>query len=835
MIYKDLEKNTEKIASHKIFNQMINKDGPTYIGLPEGITKLSLDEYFAPEKSLQVVDADSSQLRAIATVSQNYDLVLEGPPGTGKSQTITNLIAHALSTGKKVLFVAEKMAALDVVYRRLRDVGLGEFCLELHSTKANKRSVMQELKNALDMSLERVEPSQAATTRLPLVREHLNDYVKAVHTPYGALATSPYIAFGEVDAVRSAKKQLFQGNITGVTRDAFDDILRDLSDLVAAAEPIGSPNDHAWRGAEKTFYSEADLDAIKQGAELALSKLTSIAAQAETLEKRLGLPKLRTFADLDIASEVAETIARSPGAPLKVLANEAWNSSPPEAIALIDEGKRIQSIRSKLLESYKETVFDLDPSDEAAYVKRKSEGLFSFLSILDGRYRAARRRWIGLRIAPDAMSMADQAIDMRTVADYLSRRSMMSEQQSRGTEYFGPLWQGEASNWTALDRYIEWVVDFRRIYVARGLNEAVIATASDRSPDVTFVQELRDLASELKDLLYKLSSLVGWRDNHFQDGYLDFIWQRLSEVAGDIDGSHKWAAYEAVRQRIERSFASEILEWIGSGQIEFPNLIPVFKRSFFQKWITNVVQERAELREFHTLSHEERVREFRRLDELVLNQNRLKLIGQMRGVVQSTLQQSPFKEQMLTLRTQLNRQRGLLPLRTTMLNCLDAVRAIKPCFMMSPQSVAQLLDAEKDKFDLVIFDEASQLPTEDAVGAVFRGDQLVVVGDPKQLPPTNFFAVTSGQVNVQLDDDGLPLFDDSQSILEEMMSSGFPSSRLKWHYRSSHESLITFSNSTFYNSDLYTFPSVESEAFDSVLQFAYVPYGIYEGIGLNII
>lgn len=835
VIYKDLEKNTEKIATHRIFQQMIDRDGPTYIGLPEEIRKLSLDKYFAPENCLQVVDADSSQLRAIATISQNYDLVLEGPPGTGKSQTITNLIAQALSTGKKVLFVAEKMAALDVVYRRLCEVGLGEFCLELHSTKANKKAVMQELKTTLDASLQRIESSQVGLARLPVVREHLTSYVNAVHSAYGILGISPYVAFGEFDAVRSAKKLLYQGEVTEVTRTGFDDVLRDLADLVTAAEPIGSPNDHAWRGAHKTFYSESDLDAISQIGEQILAKVTSLSSQAETLENRLGLPKLRTFADLEIASEVAATIARSPGAPLQVLANEAWNSAPPEAVALIEEGKKLQSMRRRILDRYKETIFDVEPTEEIAYVEKKSEGIFSFLAILDGRYRAIRRRWISLRTSSDSISMADQSLDMRSLADYLLRRSKIADRHTRGTEFFGSLWQGEASNWSAVDRYVEWVVEFRRMYVGRGLNEHAIATASNQTPDLTFIQELRGLASEVTDLLGELRKLVGWSDNYFQDGHLDFISQRVSAIVGSIGQSHRWAAYESVRQRIERSFAAEVLEWVTSGQLTFPELIPAFKRAFYQKWITTVVQERSELREFHTLTHEERVREFRQLDELVLNQNRFKLIRQMRSVIQSTLQQSPVKEQMLTLRTQLNRQRGLLPLRTTMLKCLDSVRAIKPCFMMSPQSVAQLLDAEKATFDLVIFDEASQLPTEDAVGSVFRGNQLVVVGDPKQLPPTNFFAVTSGQVNVQVDEDGLPLFDDSQSILEEVMSSGVPSSSLKWHYRSSHESLITFSNSTFYNSDLYTFPSVESETYDSGLQFAFVPDGVYEGKGLNIV
>src|SRR4029077_19508736 len=120
-----------------------------------------------------------------------------------------------------------------------------------------------------------------------------------------------------------------------------------------------------------------------------------------------------------------------------------------------------------------------------------------------------------------------------------------------------------------------------------------------------------------------------------------------------------------------------------------------------------------------------------------------------------------------------------------------AMRAIKPCFMMSPLTVAQLLDGKAPGFDLVVFDEASQLPAEDAVGAIARGRQLVVGADPRRLPPTNFFAVMAGQVNAPLDEDGMPLYEDSESILEEFMGAGVPYTSLRWHYRSTHEALIT--------------------------------------------
>jgi very-short-patch-repair endonuclease/signal recognition particle GTPase len=1120
VMYKDLEKNFGKVAAHKIFQQIINKQGDTFIGLPNEIRELSLDKYFAPEQCLQVVDADSSQLRAIATVSQNYDLVLEGPPGTGKSQTITNLIAQALSTGKSVLFVAEKMAALEVVYRRLCEVGLGEFCLELHSTKANKRSVMQDLKITLDASLQSVETTQTATERLPVVRGLLTNYTNAVHQPYGTLNISPYRAYGDLDKVLDAPKMLFHADIFQATATDLTDVLREIDDLVAAAQFVGAPAKHPWRETTKTFYSENNLDEIKFTGTQILEKLKAFSVEAEKLESILGLPRLKIFPELDTAGKVAEIIARSPGAPFEVLSSEAWNeTAPPETVQIIEKGKRLVKLRKqasfaqvlsnesyqnlssetqKLIEqgrkvndlreaflkvnvlsdemyasfqhqaqrliekgkkiinlrervtkNFTVSVLEQDPTDDIAFIEQKSSGFFSFLAFLDSRYRAVKKRWLSYRLPTYQSSLIEQAADMNIVAElwreqrefetqlalgqklfgslwqdeksnwsalekytdwvssfrhlcsennslpgiadiqkiekeavevhfvldrhyrsnnlphgylaaweamqkdlqataeYFRERHNLKEQESIGAGIFGSLWEGENSNWNALEKYavwmisfrelcsesnlhvtdlnktinlseslddllllekkafemrsalveyqqnkglpqnyltlwetiekdllavaeylrekqnleaqnsqavqmfgshwqremsdwnaienyVSWVLEFRQIFRQLGLKGNAVITATNSAPDVGFVQTLRQNALEINELLKKFCELVGWRENYFVNAEVERIFGRVEEIVNNLSHANRWASFESVRQKLERSFAKEILDWVWSEQISFADLSVAFRRAFYQKWLTQVVGERPELREFHTLTHEQRVKEFRDLDEKVLRQNRSNLVGQMRGRLQTNLQQPVIREQMLTLRSQLNRQRGLMPLRLTMKKCLNAVHSIKPCFMMSPQSVAQLLDADTAQFDLILFDEASQLPTEDAVGAIIRGKQLVVVGDPKQLPPTNFFAVASGQVNVEKDEDGLPLFDDSQSILEEVMSSGVPSSRLKWHYRSAHESLITFSNVSFYDSDLYTFPSVETDSYDSGLHFEFIAEGIYEGKGLNI-
>lgn len=835
VMYKDLEKNAAQLAAHSIINRIITRNGDNFSGLPDDVRSMELDRDFAPEATAQVVDADSSQLRAIAAVARNHNLVLEGPPGTGKSQTITNLIAQSLSSGKSVLFVAEKMAALDVVYRRLVAAGLGEFCLELHSTKANKRAVMNEIRAALDASLQGVAVPQASSSRLPVVRGELTDYTNAVHAPYGKLNQSPYAAYGELGAVLNAPKVVLQNNIFEYTQEQINDALRETKDLSVAAEHTGAPAKHPWRDTTKTFYSESDFDRIAQTGKSLLEKLKETTMQARTVEISFGLPAIKNFDDVETAVAVASVMARSPGAPMQVLESVAWNTPPVEAKNLIEKGRRTVDLKERIAQKFDPSVLDQNPTDDIAYVERKSSGFLSFLAFLDSRYRAIKNRWISYRLPSYDVSLIEQASDMRTVAEYLQEKQNLESQNGNGAALFGGLWQGEASNWAALENYIVWVLEFRRLCVQHGLREQAISTASHSAPDVTAVQILEKETGEIKSLLDTLSQSVGLPSAYFDGQRLEDVQMRVGELVDNLPLAPRWAAFEVVRQRVAGSVLAELLPLAMTEQIPFADLGAAFKRAFYQKWLAQVVTERNELRAFHTLNHEQRVKEFQELDERVLIENRAALVGRMRERLQHKLRETDINEAMKFLRRELARQRGLAPLRVTMKQSLVAIRAIKPCFMMSPQTVAQLLDEDKAHFDLVIFDEASQLPTEEAAGAILRGTQLVVVGDPKQLPPTNFFAVQSGTVNAPIGEDGLPLYEDSQSILEEVMGAGVPQSRLKWHYRSAHESLITFSNVHFYDADLYTFPSVETDSLDTGLHFEYVENGVYEGKGLNLV
>jgi len=479
-MYKDLEANSEFFSGHSLIRQIVLRSGGQVVGLPEDIRAMQLDEEFPPESTYQVVDADSSQLKAIAACARNFDLVIEGPPGTGKSQTITNLIAQALAVGKSVLFVAEKMAALEVVHNRLVQAGLGESCLELHSTKANKRTVMAEIARALDASLQGIAAPTASTQRIPQVRATLSEYVKAVHTPFGLLGVSPYRAYGSLGKVISAPRFNYARPADAVTLDQLEQTVRDLNDLAATSLPIGLPSAHPWRDATGTFYSEQDLEEIRNRADGLATRLTEVTEFSRQVEEAFGLPPIRTLSDIDSAAEIAEVLKRSPGAPLAVLNSEAWNSPPVEATSLIQQGRELSELKDRVHQRFKDEVLRRDHANDIAYIEQKSQGLLSFLAFLDGRYRAIKRTWLAYRLPSYQAKLIDQANELKYVDRLRELRSSIEQAEARGRNLFGGLWLEENTSWDALESYIRWVVEMRALCVSYCLNNRALEIASNR-------------------------------------------------------------------------------------------------------------------------------------------------------------------------------------------------------------------------------------------------------------------------------------------------------------------------------------------------------------------
>ena len=284
----------------------------------------------------------------------------------------------------------------------------------------------------------------------------------------------------------------------------------------------------------------------------------------------------------------------------------------------------------------------------------------------------------------------------------------------------------------------------------------------------------------------------------------------------------QWTAWVAARHQAEMLGLGAFVEAIFSGQLATKDAASRFELAYARWWLPHVVDQSEPLRAFQRFRHEAAIEDFCRLDELARNEAGARSRqGVFHGLPVSD--QVPRRSELGLLRHQMGLKRPSKSIREIIAGMPDSFGKLAPCLLMSPLSIAQYLPAEQTQFDVVVFDEASQIVTWDAIGAIARGKQTIIVGDPKQLPPTNFF----GRADGEEDNDEIDDFEkDLESILDEAQASGLPTLQLNWHYRSRHESLIAFSNWNYYGNQLVTFPAAETN--DRGVSLTHVDGGIYD-------
>ncbi|HJW65181.1 MAG TPA: DUF4011 domain-containing protein, partial [Candidatus Bathyarchaeia archaeon] len=365
VIYKDLEANAETIIRHPIIRAIAGvKDAPIVLdSLPE---ERDVDRIENPEKTFRVLDADSSQRISIDYALQGQSFVMQGPPGTGKSQTIANLISECIARGKSVVFVSDKMAALDVVYKRLNDVGLAPFCLELHSSKANKQEVVAELMRCLNEQLiPRKLPSAHEFEKLKDLQAALNGYVSSLHSKHPSLQMSPYDVLCELSSSEHVPSiPVGLANMESLTPQR----MRELENLVSELSGVWQvmeEKDFPWQGYRGNSYTLEVRSEVSIFLENIISQMNSLIQEAAEFSKKLGLPEPPTFAQVQWLIELNRLLKESPRP-------EANWVTHPDVFELVTETQAYlhmfewrQTIRTRLADSYHESFFRLSLNKSA--------------------------------------------------------------------------------------------------------------------------------------------------------------------------------------------------------------------------------------------------------------------------------------------------------------------------------------------------------------------------------------------------------------------------------------------------------------------------------------
>ncbi len=847
MLYADLDERLAAVAGNEVVRQILNRAAEASDAAPFPVEG-DLDRRQEPEAVVYPMDADSSQAAAVEAALAGKAFVLQGPPGTGKSQTITNLIARAAFSGKRVLFVAEKKAALEVVERRLTACGLGPFSLEIHSSKAGKREVLQQLRTALESAT--IAPPggwQEEAARLHRLRDRLNDYVRAIHErrSSGESIYQVVSRLTEVERFRRVAPEL--SDPAGMSADRLSELREAVAQAAVAAGATGDTATHPLRGVRVIQWrldladqAEAAISAALGAADALEAALAAWlrALSIDTPADRLTGGEARSMASLAQLALERRCPTRA------IIEQPGWDALSRELSALAENGRVRDAGRADLLTRYTPDFLKLDHDAVSA---RLRAALAAFPVVRWFRRRAA--------VAPIRAVMAGAAMpddksllcDLATGADVVRRTAALSSAGTPAARLLGSLvYQGEA-DWADVTQAIDWAGRIRRAlatYPAGAVDSNTVKASivalldpdaykfDEASPARQAASTLAAAATSLDQSLVAVKNVLDASPSAMTGGEGDPLVPTLRATLrrwGDaLPRLAEWSAWQRQRLRTDVPELAPLLTALDDGSLEPQDATGAFEHGYARAWLTAVLPTEPALRDFTVESRQRLIDQFRETDRATQQLSRRLVAAQISSQVPTahTATVSPNSE-IGVLRRQLSLQRNHKPVRRLVKELPTLLPRLKPVWLMSPLSVAQYLDPSFPPFDLVVFDEASQIPVWDAVGAMARGTRAVVVGDSKQLPPTNFFQ-SAGE------DDGVtPPSDDAdieelESILDECVASAMPELRLKWHYRSRHESLIAFSNHHYYDDQLLTFPSAAQQVPHLGVSMRFFPQGRYD-------
>lgn len=786
-----------------------------------------LDEHLEPSDILHVVDADASQAKVVQEVRTGRNLVVQGPPGTGKSQTITNILAAAVHDGKSVLFVAEKMAALSVVHNRMVKVGLSDACLELHSRSANKKAFLHEI--ARTLSSGRSVPSvPGEPNRLKDSRDALNEIASVLHSPVDGRDFTPFEVISEmIDMIgrNVPPPRLSAVNLNALTNANRNDLIRLVKELRDSLAPVGDKVEHPFYGANNWRLQPTDLLRLVDEIRQAVAAIDQLNQKLAGACEQSGLPQPRSLLD---ARNLASLLVHSVEAPgetgeqLEILYSLTKDQRFHEGLKSASDW---QMTRSELSDNFAEAAWSHSVMPLRAHI---AKGVGSFFSRLFGRYRSASAELETILRSPLPGRPNERLVLVDRLIEAQSKKRLFEDDEAYLKDHLGTNWRGERTDFSSLLEASEWIEHTRSILneitfdqVCRS-RSAVAAGKVSGDPINNLITVVEQKAPIPLDRLTVTDAMA--KDLASAD--LTELRNRLDQMSLEIGRYAEWARLKLCEEPVHQAGLGGLIDLLETGEISPDTALDEFRYAIAEARWNMVRASIPYLDEIAGTDRHELVKVFRELD-------RHRIDEVQRLIRAKHLSQLPTGAvgEMGFILGEIAKKRRHRPIRKVMEVAGGMVQRIKPVFLMSPISVAQYLPPGVIEFDILVFDEASQVRPEEALGAIARARQIVVVGDQKQLPPTSFFdrLADDQQEEEDEDQDSAPATAkavEMESVLSLCEARGLKQSMLEWHYRSRDPSLISVSNKEFYDDRLILPPSPTQIDDRFGLTFTRVP-GVY--------
>ncbi len=832
VMWSDLKYNREKFMQNEIVSAFAN--GERYFILNENekkdIKEIKNNDVIMP------LSADSSQIKAIYDAEKGESFILDGPPGTGKSQTISNMIVNFLYHGKKVLFVAEKEVALDVVKRRLDDLNLGQFVLELANIQEPKSQVLDTYKNLLSLGgpLAPAENFDELNSKIEEKQNELNSKVASLHdkkdyifSPYQAILV--YLKNEDMgDSYRFSDEYL-----KGMSLDKYERAKVLLSEISSTCLSFDTYYSSPFLPFQKREYSMEYRDELKKELENLLPLLEDLKLDLHNVinpSKSLEQTKKNAALYFKILTLLRE-------------GDISWHECLLDS-SFIEKENDIRSALSILLDIAKEKDKILT-SFSKEFLGKSGKTLKSQLTSVQAKgglshlfaFSSFKKQFKDIALSKEALKEDNLESSINSLVNIQNLRAQFDkcdpyvkyvlknhsfetypDGEETIKEFEMSILLSKAIN--ALDYLPNKQKDDFVSYLLDISQATLFSSASNK-----FIEHYSTFLKKKECLFDKYSFNL----DLYPDGktYFGVIYSKIRSAIGRSGNLAEWTTLLLKIDEAKSLVSNEYFSLFEDGQIKEDKLLGNYEKSVS----SSIINKRFALEQLALLSGKE-------MDNLVNKYARdIKEFSNLSMVMTASKISSSYPTDAIhfaesTTYNQLaklarNGGRGV-SLRQIFHNYKDIIQCLTPCFMMSPTSVSQFLDINDYQFDVVIFDEASQIPTSEAIPSIARAKSVIIAGDEQQMPPTSFFTSTIGSNE---GDSFSSLDEDLESLLDDAIVLGLPRKRLLWHYRSRHEALISFSNNKFYENSLLTFPSPKNDIY--AISYKEVK-GTYErGRGVN--
>ena len=906
VMYNDLDPDNwpdpEALLNDELLNEMLFGKEPNFSDSSGYLDDYEIDKpeinQIAP---FLITEADSSQHSAIIDALEGKNVALQGPPGTGKSQTITNMIAALMAQGKRVLFLAEKNPALEVVYKRLEDLGLGKFCIRMHSNKGQKKEVINDLKKRINLTNVISNQSDIVSSykQYTNTKSSLIEYKNLLSAKFGKTEATVQSLFwlqlyyqGKTKNISDKINSL---RIVDAEKISIADLdynvleLQNISKLVKTFQSkFKEIKNHPWYGSSNLSLSPFEKENIK----LLIDKIfidnykdyieDFAILNSNTLEKITSNHLSIFFNIIDkTLSSINEnnfnftTIKNLYGLKSSDLINLCYNyknylevmecTIPAYEIIKIKKDlekeyhfenhsqKKLNKIKIEFSKSnifssifnweYRDAVKDFKEINFSLKNLTKQEKIIELDKIIDLKkniqnFNSLKINKTNLQIDSDASPFENvefRLLNNKFHKEYLDSKNLPLDFRLNvkkldpkkinliKTEMDLVLEISEKINAKSckednlneifnFDKFINLLINDEALEKINNINKLCDS----------FKRVLADSNAELVKMLniIQANNKIFFDENSFIDKKrelshlkINTLNKRILYLKDHLDELNDWTEYTSKVNGIDENKFSNLIPLVISNKDILDNISNSYKFIFYNTLLSEVYKKFPNLSNFSGSHIKELRRKFVELDSSIQKYHRLDLRSDLESQIppigKSTGLKKDLTEMGLINHLTKNENPRIPPLRDLIARSEGAIKTLKPCFMMSPTSLAQFIPPSKETpFDVLIVDEASQMRSEIGIGALLRAKQAIIVGDPKQLPPTSFF--NKGIEDEENDEEMIGEYVEEKSILDLALTRFGTTRTLRWHYRSKHHSLIDFSNKEFYDDELIIFPSNHS-------------------------